>query len=81
MELKTVYVAQGHLVADVIKGKLESAGIPVLLEYESAGRVFGIIVNGLGEVRVKVPAVLAEEAIELLRELPDTDRDEEEDDG
>lgn len=71
MELKTVYAAQGHLVAEVIKGKLESAGIPVLLDYESIGRLYGITVDGLGEVRVKVPARLAEEALELLKELPD----------
>jgi len=71
VELKTVYVTQGHLVAEMIKGKLESAGIPVLLDYESIGRVYGIIVDGLGEVRVKVPAALAEEALELLTESGD----------
>lgn len=71
MELKTVYTAQGHLVAEVIKGKLESAGIPVLLDYESIGQVYGITVDGLGEVRVRVPEELAEEALELLKELPD----------
>ena len=66
-----MYTAQGHLVAEVIKGKLESAGIPVLLDYESIGRVYGITVDGLGEVRVKVPEGLAEEALELLKQLPD----------
>lgn len=71
MNLTTVYTAQGHLVAEVIKGKLESVGIPVLLDYESIGRVYGITVDGLGEVRVKVPQDLAEEALELLKELPD----------
>jgi len=71
VELKTVYTAQGHLVAEVIKGKLESAGIPVLLDYESIGQVYGITVDGLGEVRVRVPEELAEEALELLKELPD----------
>ena len=77
MELKTVYVAQGRLVADVIKGKLESAGIPVLLDYESIGPVFGIVVDGIGEVRVKVPVALADEATELLRETPADDEEEE----
>lgn len=67
MELRTVYTAQGHLVAEMIKGKLESVGIPVLLDYESIGRVYGITVDGLGEVRVMVPQELAEEALELLK--------------
>ncbi len=75
MELTTVYVAQGHLVAEVIKAKLESAGIPVLLDYESIGRIYGITVDGLGEVRVKVPAAFVEEALDLLRESGDEAED------
>lgn len=65
--LTTVYTAYGQLEAQVIKTKLESAGIPVLLDYESAGVVLGITVDGLGEVRVMVPETLAQEAEELLR--------------
>jgi hypothetical protein len=53
---------QGDLHASVIKSHLESEGIPVLLEYESAGRVFGLTVDGLGEVRILVPQDLADEA-------------------
>jgi hypothetical protein len=75
VELKTVYVTQGHLVAEVIKAKLESAGIPVLLDYESIGRIYGITVDGLGEVRVKVPEAFAGEALELLRESGDEAQD------
>jgi hypothetical protein len=52
----------------VIKGKLEAAGIPVLLDYESAGPVIGITVNGLGEVRLLVPQNRAEEARALIEE-------------
>jgi hypothetical protein len=66
--LVTVYTASGHLQAQVIKTKLESAGIPTLLDYESAGVVLGITVDGLGEVRVMVPEGLAEEARALLVE-------------
>jgi hypothetical protein len=57
---------QGDLQASVIKSHLESEGIPVLLRYESAGRVFGLTVNGLGEVRVLVPQGLAEEAKRII---------------
>ncbi|MBC8449884.1 MAG: hypothetical protein H8D78_19290, partial [Chloroflexi bacterium] len=40
-ELVTIYVSMGLLGAEVIKSKLETAGIPALLSYESAGPVIG----------------------------------------
>ena len=61
----TVYIAT-QMEAQIIKGRLESEGIPVLLNYESAGLVYGITVDGLGEVKVMVPKRLAEEAREIL---------------
>lgn len=66
--LTVVHVAQGLLRAQVIKSKLEDAGIPVLLDYESVGRVIGITVDGLGEVRVMVPTEHADEARTLIVE-------------
>ena len=66
--LISVYVAQGLLKAQVIKAKLETAGIPVLLDYESVGPIIGITVDGLGEVRVLVPARHADEARMLIEE-------------
>jgi hypothetical protein len=63
--LVTVHTAN-YLEAQIIKGRLESEGIPVLLSYESAGLVYGIIVDGLGEVKIMVPKRLAEEAKEIL---------------
>ena len=57
---------QGDLQASIVKSHLESEGIPVLLKYESAGRVFGLTVDGLGEVRVLVPQDLAEEAKRII---------------
>ncbi len=64
-QLVTVYIAR-QMEAQIIKGRLESEGISVLLSYESAGRVYGITVDGLGEVKVMVPRRLAEEAKEIL---------------
>jgi len=64
-QLATVYTAR-YMEAQIIKGRLESEGIPVLLSYESAGLVYGITIDGLGEVRVMVPKRLAEEAKEIL---------------
>ena len=66
--LTTVYVTQGLLRAQVVKAKLKDADIPVLLDYESIGPIYGITVDGLGEVRVKVPAEYADEARILLEE-------------
>jgi len=77
--LTTVYTAFGQLEAHVIKTRLESAGIPALLDYESAGVVLGLTVDGLGEVRVMVPEALAQEAEELLSQPPDWPPDEEAD--
>jgi hypothetical protein len=67
-ELTAVFVEQGLLRAQVIKAKLEDAGIPVLLEYESVGPVMGITVDGLGQVRILVPNEYAAEARALIDE-------------
>ena len=66
--LTTVRVVQGLLRAEVYKSKLESAGIPVLLEYESIGPTLGIVIDGIGQVQVMVPDELADEARALLEE-------------
>jgi len=63
--LATVRTAK-YMEAQIIKGRLESEGIPVLLSYESAGLVYGLTVDGLGEVKIMVPQHLAEEAKEIL---------------
>ena len=39
----------------VVRGALESAGIPVILSYESVGPVIGLTVDGIGRVEVRVP--------------------------
>ena len=67
-DLVEVYTAQGHLRAHVIKSKLEAAGIPAMLSYDYASLAFGLTVDGIGQVRVKVPARYAEEARQLLAE-------------
>ncbi len=64
--LVCVYVAQGQMQAHVFKARLESAGVPVLLRYESLGLVYGFTLDGLGEVGLYVPAALADEARYLL---------------
>jgi hypothetical protein len=75
--LECIYESAGMLGAEVIRGKLEAAGIPALLRYESAGPVFGLTVDGLGAVRVLVPRHLAEEARALIEEVPESDMEPE----
>ena len=56
--LVCVRACQGWDLAQIYKGKLEAAEIPVLLQYESAGLIFGLTVDGLG-CRVRpVPVAL-----------------------
>jgi hypothetical protein len=71
VELVTVYSSMGMLRAQVMRGKLEANGVPVFLKYESVGQVFGLTVDGLGLVEVKVPVELAEAARALIREDED----------
>ena len=61
-----VYVARSQPEAEIIKGRLDCEGIPAVLRYESAGIVYGLTVNGLGQVEVLVPAHLAQSAREIL---------------
>ena len=65
-KLVTVYEAQGMLAAQIVKGRLESAGIPAMLKYEAVGQVYGLTVDGLGLVRVQVPAAFADDALVAL---------------
>jgi thiamine pyrophosphokinase len=67
-DLVEVYTTQGHLRAHVIKSKLEAAGIPAMLSYDYAGLAFGLTVDGIGQVRIKVPATFADEARSVIGE-------------
>lgn len=65
-ELEKVYTASGQIQAHVIKGRLESEGIPVLLRYDSGSTVFALTVDGLGEVEVLVLRDQAARARKIL---------------
>jgi len=64
-QLVTICIAR-HMEAEIIKGRLESEGVPALLSYESAGLVYGLTIDGLGEVKIMVPKHMASEAKEIL---------------
>ena len=63
-----VLTVQGNTKASVIKGRFESEGIPVNVEYEAIGKVAAISVDGIGAVRISVPKEFEERAREILRE-------------
>ena len=65
-DLVTVYVAMGRMEAELVRGRLAGENIPSILAYESIGQTFGLTMDGLGQVRVQVPAQFAEAAKELL---------------
>jgi hypothetical protein len=70
--LKVVATVSGLLKAEILKSKLENAGIPAMLDYESAGLVFGITADGLqlSEVRILVADRDAKEADRILNTPP-----------
>jgi len=62
-----VYTATGEAEAQIIKGLLESNGIPCLLKSLAAPSVHVFTVNGMGEVRVMVWESAADKARKLIR--------------
>ena len=65
-KLVEVYKAGNEMEAQVIKGLLESYGIPCLLKSNAAPSVHMFTINGMGEVRVMVWDSDAEKARELI---------------
>ncbi len=67
--LTTVHVAEGLLRAMVVRGALESAGIPVVLSYEKVSSL-PEAAEHTGQVHVMVPVEWQEEAEKLLSTRP-----------
>jgi hypothetical protein len=65
-KLVTVYRACGQPEAEIVRGRLEIEGILALLKYESIGSVYGLTVDGLGQVEVQVPAKFVDRAREII---------------
>ena len=72
--LVIVAEAVGELNGEIIRGRLESAGIPAALQYESMGTsLFPVPSVPLGVVRVLVPQEFADAALALLSVEADAD--------
>lgn len=72
-----VWQAANPLEAQIVKGRLQSAGIPAIVRGEAMGRIYGFVYGGLAERDVLVPAPLADSAEELLSEEIQWDDDSE----
>lgn len=71
-ELKELIVVDGLMEAEIIKSKLESFGIPSALKFESAGRLMGITMNGLGKVQVMITPDDYDKALEIINSESDS---------
>jgi hypothetical protein len=66
-ELVVVYTTYGALRAEIIKSRLESAGIPALIRTESQN-VIPMTVNGIGKAEVLVARAHEHKARAVLGE-------------
>jgi hypothetical protein len=69
LALETVYSAGNQMEAEVIRGLLESNDIPVLLQGETAGQVYGLFAGPLSDVKVLVRAEHADLARQLIQSV------------
>ena len=68
-EFVTVYLAQGMLDAESVKGFLEAQGIPAMLDSNPLGQIYGLTIGDLGQVGIRVPAGDVEQAKNLLKAM------------
>ena len=61
-----VWQAANTMEAHVVKGRLESEGIPAYVRSEALGAIYGLTAGGLARADVLVPGLLAEQALEIL---------------
>jgi hypothetical protein len=70
--LTAVATVSGIFKAEVLKSQLQDAGIDAMLDYESAGVLYGITIDGLklSQVRILVLDEQAEQARQVLNTPP-----------
>ena len=76
-----VWMAANQMEAEIVKARLESEGIPVLIRGEVLGAIYGLTTGTLAQRAVLVPAALAEKAETLLQSGESWEADDTEDPG
>lgn len=61
-----VWEAANLMEAHVVKGRLESEGIPAIIRGEALATIYGLTAGNLAVAKVLVPAPLADKATEIL---------------
>ena len=65
-KLVKVYTAHGEMEAQVIKSLLESCGIKSLMQGNAAMSMQPFVVDGMGEIKIMVTEIQAEEARKII---------------
>lgn len=68
-----VWDAANLMEAQVVKGRLESEGIPALIRGEALATIYGLTAGNLAAAKVLVPAPLADKALALLSDAMQAD--------
>lgn len=61
--------------AQIVKGRLESEGIPAIIRGEAIGSIYGLTTGSLAATDVLVPAPLADQALDILNSAVEWDED------
>ena len=68
---EVVFTASGMTQANIILGRLTTEDIPTRIKYDAAGPIYAITINGLGEVKILVPATALQKARSILSQSYD----------
>jgi hypothetical protein len=63
---EVVAVVNGLARAEIVRGRLESKGIPSRIQQDSGGGMLAVTVGAMGQAKILVPAPLAEQALKIL---------------
>lgn len=68
-----MWEAANLMEAQVVKGRLESEGIPALIRGEALATIYGLTAGNLAAAKVLAPAPLADKALALLSDAMQAD--------
>lgn len=68
-KLEIIYRTNSFIEANLIKGIFERYNIPNVIEKEAVGKIYGFTVDGLGEIRIKVPNYYKKRALKVINTI------------